>query len=431
LHKQIKAPGDEKLPPYITLRDQIRRGRDANLRPDFSVKYLYTLTKSPEEAGMIRFGVDAEEDQSIVAAVGEAYRTRLTNPFSVDQYQYDKVWTKDAWGEFLTANAPIRDRAGNVVAALGVDVESSQVKRRTGDILRISLAGLGVGLVIALGVAMLLARRVSLPLEDLRRTVEAIGAGDISARTTVHSTDEFGKVGAAINAMAEGLQERATLRTSFERYVPYQVVDSILHSPDSPALKGERRKVTVLFSDLRGFSRMAESRRPEDVVAFLNACCAVMGEVIESHGGTLDKFVGDGMMATFGAPRDDPYQEENAVKAALELQEKIRALFETPASAQWPPIQIGIGINSGNAVVGSMGSERHMEYTAIGETTNTANCLEAMTKELGVSILISPYTYNAVRGLFKVRQLGPVKIKGHDDEMVVYAVEGRAESVPG
>jgi adenylate cyclase len=261
----------------------------------------------------------------------------------------------------------------------------------------------------------------------LRRTVEAIGAGDIGARTTIQTKDEFGKVGAAINAMAEGLQERATLRTSFERYVPYKVVDSILHSPDSPTLKGERRKVTVLFSDLRGFSRMAESRRPEDVVAFLNACFAVMGEAIERHGGTLDKFVGDGMMAIFGAPMDDPFQEENAVNAALDLQEKIRALSETPASAQWPPIQVGIGINSGNAVVGSLGSERHMEYTAIGETTNTAHCLEAMTKELGVNILISPYTYNAVRGMFKVRQLGPVKIKGHDDEMVIYAIEGWRE----
>lgn len=435
LHKEIKAPGDEKMPPYITLRDQMRRVRAANQRPDFSVKYLYTQTTSPSEPGVIRFGVDADEERSSVAVVNEIYRTRLTNPFSVDQYQYDKVWTKDSWGEFLSANAPIKDREGKVVAALGVDVESSQVKRRTTNVLQIALAGLCVGLLIAFGVAILLARRVSQPLEDLRQTVEAIGAGDTSARTPVRSDDEFGKVGAAINAMAESLQKSATLRTSFERYVPYKVVDSILQSPDGPSLKGERRKVTVLFSDLRGFSRLAESRRPEEVVAYLNACCSVIGEVIERHSGTLDKFVGDGMMATFGAPNDDPYQEENAVKAALELLEKVRAISATPAGAQWPPIQIGVGINSGNAVVGSMGSERHMEYTAIGETTNTAHCLEAMTKELGVHILISPYTYNAVRGLFNVRQLGPVRIKGHDDEMVVYAVEGKGDgeagSVPG
>jgi adenylate cyclase len=294
-----------------------------------------------------------------------------------------------------------------------------------GEIFRLAIAGLGVGLVIALGVALLLARRVSQPLEELRRTVEALGAGDTSARTWVQSKDEFGMVGKAINVMAEGLQKHAMLRSSFERYVPYKIIDSILHSPNSPTLKGERRKITVLFSDLRGFSRISESRRPEEVVEILNICCTVMGEVIERHGGTLDKFIGDGMMATFGAPNDDPFQEENAIHAALELQDAIRALSETQTSAHWPPIQIGIGINSGNAVVGSMGSERHMEYTAIGETTNTASYLESMTKELGVDILITPYTYNAVRGLFRVRQLGPVKIKGHADEMIVYAVEGR------
>ncbi|MEA3207047.1 MAG: adenylate cyclase [Chthoniobacter sp.] len=424
LHKAIKAPGDETSPPYITLRDQMRRARDANRRDDFMVRYLYTLTVSPEEQGLLRFAVDADEDPTKVSAVGEAYRTKLNNPFNVDQYQYDKVFTKDDWGEFLSANAPIKDREGKVVAALGVDVDANQVRARTASVMGVAFAGLGGALLIALGAAMLLARRVSQPLEHLRNTVEAIGKGDLTARTALNSHDEFGKVGAAINAMAEGLQERATLRSSFERYVPYKVVESILHSPNSPALIGERRKVTVLFSDLRGFSRIAENRRPEEVVTFLNACCEVMSEVIERHGGTLDKFVGDGMMATFGAPNDDPFQEEHAIMAALDLQEKMRALSESPASAPWPAIQLGIGINSGYAVVGSVGSSRHMEYTAIGETTNTANCLEAMTKELGVHILISQYTYNSVRGLFKVRQLGPVKMKGHSDEMAVYAVEG-------
>jgi adenylate cyclase len=230
-------------------------------------------------------------------------------------------------------------------------------------------------------------------------------------------------VGAAINSMAQGLQERVKLITSFERYVPYKVVDAILRSPNAPALQGERRKVTVMFSDLREFSRIAENRRPEEVVTFLNNCCEIMSEVIEEHGGTLDKFVGDGMMATFGAPADDAYQEEHAILAALDLQDKIQAFSDKMVGEQWPPIQMGIGINSGYAVVGSMGSTRHMEYTAIGETTNTAACLEKMSKELGVNILISQYTYNAVRGLFRVKALGPISMKGHSDQMVIYSVE--------
>ena len=427
LHKAIKAPGDETSAAYATLRDAIRRGRDANRRDDFYVKYAYTLTVDPRHTDFIQFGIDSEEDPEKVSPVGEAYRSKLNNPFNIDQYQYDKVFTKDDWGEFLTANAPIKDKQGNTVAALGMDIESSQVISRTASILKVALIALGASLLTALGVAIILANRVSKPLYELRRTAEAIGGGDLTARTNLHSKDEFGMVGEAINTMAEGLQERRTLLSSFERYVPYKVVDSILHSPESPTLKGERRKLTVLVSDLRGFCAIAESRQPEEVVAFLNRCCEVMSEVIERHGGTLDKFVGDGMMATFGSPNDDPYQEERAVKAALELQEKISDLSAKCGEENWPAINAGIGIHSGYAVVGSMGSSRHMEYTAIGETVNTAHYLESATKQFRANILISQYTYNAVRGQFNVKQLGQVNVKGHAEPMVVYSVEGLRE----
>jgi adenylate cyclase len=424
LHKAIKAPGDEKSPAYVTLRDAIRRARDANRRDDFYVKYAYTQMVDPRNPDFIRFGVDSEEDPGKFSPIGEAYRSKLSNPFSIDQYQYDKVFTKDDWGEFLTANAPIKDGQGNVVAALGMDIESSQVISRTARILRVALTALGASLLTALGVAIILANRASKPLYELRRTVEAIGSGDFSARSNLRSKDEFGMVGEAINSMAEGLEERKTLLSSIERYVPYKVVDSILHSPESPTLKGERRKLTVLVSDLRGFSEIAESRQPEEVVAFLNRCCEVMSDVIERHGGTLDKFVGDGMMATFGSPNDDPYQEERAVKAALDLQEKISVLSAKCEEENWPVINAGIGIHSGYAVVGSMGSSRHMEYTAIGETVNTAHNLESTTKQFGANILISQYTYNAVRGQFNVKRLGQVRLKGHAEPMVVYSVEG-------
>jgi adenylate cyclase len=182
--------------------------------------------------------------------------------------------------------------------------------------------------------------------------------------------------------------------------------------------------LTVLFSDVRGFSKIAESRQPEEVVTFLNRCCEVMSEVIERHGGTLDKFIGDGMMATFGSPNDDPYQEERAVMAALDLQERIGALSAKCEEENWPAIHVGIGVHSGYAVVGSMGSSRHMEFTAIGETVNTAHYLESATKQFRANILISQYTYNAIRGRFHVKQLGQVHVKGHAEPMIIYSVEG-------
>jgi adenylate cyclase len=431
LHKQVKGPGDETSAAYLTLRDQMRKARDVNRRDDFHVKYAYTLTVSPQDPTAIRFGVDAEEDTSVVTAVGEPYRTKLSNPFDVEKMQYDKVFTTDDWGTFLTANAPIRDGQGQVVAALGVDVEATEVTEKVAQMFRVALLGAGFALLLAFSAAWFVAQKFSRPMDDLRQTVAAISQGDLKARSRVDSNDEFGVIGTGINAMAVGLEERSRLQTSFERYVPSKVVASIMKSSDGPALQGERRQVTVLFSDLRSFSKATESRRPEDVVAFLNSHFEAMCEVIERHGGTLDKFIGDGMMALFGAPNDDPHQEEHAILAALEMQERIRALGQQPgAGGSWPVMQMGIGINSGYAVVGNLGSNRHMEYTAIGETINSAAYLEAKTKEYGVDIIISQYTYNAVRGLFKTKPLGPIAMKGYTEQMTVYSIEGRHDQAP-
>ncbi len=423
LHRQAVASRDRNSAAYISLRDAIRRARDANRRDDFFVKYAYTLTVQPDEPSLIRFGLDVEEDESITADIGEAYRTELTNPFDVAEYQFDKVFTKDAWGEFLSANAPIKDSGGKPVAALGMDVESSFVMERMVRVWNIAGTAFAGALIVAVGVSFLISNRVSKPLSEIRRTVEAIGRGELSARAHVHTKDDFGRVGEAINAMGEGLQERAVLRTAIERYVPYNVADSIVHSPDAPMLRGERRKVTVLFADLRGFTKLAETRRPEEVVGFLNRCSEVMSTVIEQNHGTLDKFVGDGMMATFGAPEDDPFQEEHAVQAALALQSELSRLAVEPGDEHWARVQVGVGINSGNAVVGSMGSSKHMEYTAIGDTVNCAAYIEEATKEFGADIVISEYTYNAVRGLFKTRKLGPLVVKGRADEVMIYAVD--------
>jgi adenylate cyclase len=145
--------------------------------------------------------------------------------------------------------------------------------------------------------------------------------------------------------------------------------------------------------------------------------------------GTLDKFIGDGMMVIFGAPEDDAYQEEHALRTALEMQRELRQL-----SSKWESegicIRVGIGINSGPAVVGNIGSTKRMEYTAIGDTVNLASRLESATKDLGVPILISEYTYNAVRGSFQMRPMGPVTVRGRSEAVMTYALEDPDLAVP-
>jgi adenylate cyclase len=275
-------------------------------------------------------------------------------------------------------------------------------------------------------VVFFLSHRVSKPLKELHTAVEAIGNGNFDTRLEISSRDEFGSVAKAINAMAAGLSERDRVKTAFARYVSHQVMDSILDSKVDK-LSGDRRRITVLFSDIRGFTTISEGLAPEKVVQLLNEYFEKMVEVVFRNKGTLDTFIGDGMMVIFGAPEDDEYQEENALKAALEMQSELRSVTE-----KWRPdglnLRIGIGINSGPAIVGNIGSSRRMEYTAIGDTVNLASRLESATKELGVGILISEYTHNALRGSFRFKNMGAVQVKGRVDPVLAYSVE--EEPVP-
>jgi adenylate cyclase len=229
------------------------------------------------------------------------------------------------------------------------------------------------------------------------------------------------------------LREREMVKSAFARYVSRQVMDSVLSSGRSPVLHGDRCKVTVLFCDVRGFTSLSENMPPEEVVLLLNEYFEHMVDAIMRHGGTLDKFLGDGLMALFGAPLDDPYQEEHAIRAALEMQACLAKLSEKRQREGRLPISVGIGINSGPAIVGNIGASERMDYTAIGDTVNLASRLETATRALDASILISEYTYTAVRGKFVMRRIGPVTVKGRTDQVIVYAVEGESvgSSVPG
>jgi len=167
--------------------------------------------------------------------------------------------------------------------------------------------------------------------------------------------------------------------------------------------------------------------RPEEVVELLSEYFERMVDVILRHQGTIDKFLGDGMMVIFGAPLDDPYQEEHAVAAALEMQKELAVLCRKWEAQGRPAIRMGIGINSGAAVVGNIGSEERMEYTAIGDTVNLAARLESATKDLGLEIIVSEQTYDAVRPLFRWKPAGDVAVRGRTEPVRAYSVEGATE----
>jgi adenylate cyclase len=333
----------------------------------------------------------------------------------------------DEFGSWLRSYAPIHDSAGAVVGGVVVEAQLDWVQGKMWPIAESAMLALSAALGIILTGGFFLSRRVSRPLLQLNAAVESIGQGNFETRLDVSSKDEFGAVAKAVNKMAAELSERERVKAAFARYVSKQVMNSILDSNTEIRLSGDRRRISVLFCDIRGFTSISENLPPEKVVQLLNEYFESMVEVVFRNKGTLDKFIGDGMMVIFGAPDDDPYQEENALKAAVEMQAELRKLAD-----KWRPeglnLRIGIGINSGPAIVGNIGSSQRMEYTAIGDTVNLASRLESATKELGVGILLSEYTHNAVRGTFRFKNMGAVQVRGRNEAVMTYSIEESCEA---
>jgi adenylate cyclase len=193
-------------------------------------------------------------------------------------------------------------------------------------------------------------------------------------------------------------------------------------------LGGTNQQVTVLFADIRGFTRLAEASSPERVVAWLNEYFSEVAEIIFRHHGTLDKFIGDGLMALFGAPRSTMEDAANAVRAAIDMQRRMAGFSDEMSLEGYPRFGIGIGINTGVATVGYIGSERRTDYTAIGDTVNVAARLE-QTAAIH-QIRISQQTLTAVGSLFPVRSLGQVPVKGRAEPVEVFEVLWEAAPPP-
>jgi adenylate cyclase len=206
------------------------------------------------------------------------------------------------------------------------------------------------------------------------------------------------------------------------RFFSPDVLRAVVRDRDGRSLRPRRRLVTVLFSDIRGFTSISERLQPEQVDEMLREYLTVMTEVVFRHGGTVDKYIGDAIMGLYNAPYEDPDHALKAIRTALEFQE--RAI---PFSARWQAklgvtIRCGVGINSGEAVVGSLGSRQRSEYTAIGDTVNLAARLESITKDYNVPIIISEYTYEYVKGRFPTHELDTVTVKGKSQPVKIYGV---------
>jgi adenylate cyclase len=278
-----------------------------------------------------------------------------------------------------------------------------------------------VAFTVSLELTILLSRSIFGPLDALREATERVRGGDLATRVPVISTDETGRLARSFNDMVAGLAERERLHEAFDAYVGPDVAVRVLR--EGPHLDGEEREVSILCLDIREFTRFAERASAYEVVDRLNDFFGTVVPILERHGGHADKYVGDGLLGVFGAPEPLADHADRAVGAALEIAAAVRARYEGG-------LRVGIGVNSGPVIAGTIGGGGRVEFTVIGDPVNTAARVEQVTRETGDEMLITEATRRLLRcehGGFEERPAVP--LKGKTERVPLWAPRTLATAV--
>lgn len=308
---------------------------------------------------------------------------------------------------------------GEAQVVLDLDAIVGQVLARAR---RGVLLASGALLLIGIGIAIAVSGRITRPLQRLHAAVKALAAGDPSSQVEVTTRDEVGALTEAFNDMSRSLDEKRRIESAFRRYVSDHVLQQVVDRPESVQLLGERRVVTLLFIDIRGFSELAGEIGPEPLVAYLNEAFELITSRLLEHGATVDKYLGDAILAYFGAPIEIPDHAERAVASAIAIQRSIEERNAKCESSGGPfhRLDVGVGVQTGPVVLGNIGSELKMNYTVIGDAVNIANRLQGLAG--AGEILVTEDVQRRLGGLADLEDLGPRKVKGREEPVRVYRV---------
>ncbi len=405
-HARVTASGDGQSADFIALRRVLREIKEAA----GLTTPVYTFRR---DGGVARFVVMTNE----TPFVGDTNELRpaLKRTFETGVGGTEGPYS-NATGTWISAFATIRTDAGAVAGVLQADYEiGTLLTALTNHALRtllFALAGIGVAFLLAFW----LARGIARPIRRVADAAARIGTGDFDVQVPEDRVDEVGELARAVNRMARGLHEREQLRTMFGRYMAGQVVSELLSSGEV-TLQGELREVTVIISDIRGYTALTESLGAKDVVALLNEYFAILVDEVVKRDGVIDKFMGDAMLCWFGAPVPQPDHAQRAVEACVAIMERLQGWNDERAANGLGAVGTGIGVACGEVVVGNIGSSQRLEYTAIGEAVNLASrlCSHAESGEVVVTEALRVEASD-----FPYERIGPIQVKGVREPVLVH-----------
>ncbi len=305
-----------------------------------------------------------------------------------------------------------------LVAALDVTQLTAVVERQ----LVVFASVLLIAAFLALVAGWRMASVMSNALQRVSRALKRLEQQEYVHVEALRTGDELEDLALGFNTMVDGLKERDKLRTTMGKYMTASVMDHLLDG--KVELGGVSIEVTILFTDIRGFTSISERMDAQALVGLLNEYFSEMVSIVMNEEGVVDKYIGDAIMAVFGAPVPTQQDPVNAVRAAVRMRQALVHLNERLAQRGIEPLRTGIGLHTGEVVAGNIGSERRMEYTVIGDAVNVASRLESSTKELGMNVLISEETYERTKHAIRARPIGEITVKGRAQPVQTYEVLG-------
>ena len=277
-----------------------------------------------------------------------------------------------------------------------------------------------IGLLGALLIGVGLAGGIIAPLQSLVAGMREVLRGNLQYRSRIERHDELGFIAKSFNEMVDGLEERELIRDTFGRFVSHEVAEAVLTG--RVPLQGERRDVSILFQDIRGFTTLSEQLDPAVLLRLLNQLFTEVVAAVEAEGGVVKQFLGDGVMALFGAPQPYPDHPERAVRAALAIVERLQGLNDSLAEQGIRPLEIGVGIHSGAVVAGLIGPDNRVEYGVVGDAVNLAARVEALTREMQATILVSRDISAQLGPAFVLGRTATMLVKGKSQPVEVFEV---------
>ncbi len=422
LHAQVTGPADENTDAFRTLKARLQAVKAS--APD--LRFAYTIKRTGPDA--FAFWIDAETDAS-GTKVGDPVTTvtaLVRDAFERPRRQMvEPEFYSDEWGTWQSAYSPIHARDGRLEAIVGVDISAAKIAASERAALMVLFI---VAVLITVPVALLgllLSSRIVRPLNELEEAMARVRELNLDQNVVLESRfREIVRMRDAVNAMKSGLR-------SFSKYVPTELVRELIREGNEATLGGRRAELTIFFSDIEGFTTLAEATTPEGLAADLADYFALMTGTILEAGGTVDKYIGDAVMAFWGAPSPRPDHAVAAVRTALLLRRKLEALNVDRVRDGRPPINTRIGLATGEVIVGNFGYENRLNYTVMGDTVNLASRLEGLNKYVGTAALTNEATARATADTVVSRLLGTVAVKGKKEGVRIYEpLAAGADAVP-